>query len=65
MTPASYLEKYCRVTDRRKVLYKRVFDKYKKKAETGQKDDYVDLKVKFSHNISRNKIFFYIILNVI
>jgi hypothetical protein len=47
MTPAGYLEKFCKVTDRRKALYKRVFDKYKKKAESGPKDDYVDLKVTF------------------
>jgi hypothetical protein len=44
MTPAVYLEKYCKVTDRRKALYKRVFDKYKKKSDTGP--DYVDIKVR-------------------
>lgn len=42
MTPAYYLEHYCKVNDRRKALYRRVFDKYKLKSE---KEDYVDLKV--------------------
>ncbi|CAF0727855.1 unnamed protein product [Brachionus calyciflorus] len=41
MTPANYLERYCKVNDRRKTLYKRVFDKYKIKNE---KEDFVDLK---------------------
>jgi hypothetical protein len=43
MTPAHYLEKYCKVNDRRKALYRRIFDKYKKKND--QMIDYVDLKV--------------------
>jgi len=29
LTPIEYLEKYCRVNNRRHTLYKRVFDKYK------------------------------------
>jgi hypothetical protein len=29
LTPSEYLEKYCRVNNRRHTLYKRVFDKYK------------------------------------
>jgi hypothetical protein len=42
MTPVDYLSRYCRVNERRKALYRKVFDKYKKKSD---KDDYVDLKV--------------------
>lgn len=42
MTPADYLSKYCRIIDRRKTLYRRVFEKYKLKAE---KEDYVDLRL--------------------
>jgi hypothetical protein len=45
MTPTDYLEKYCRVNDRRKAFYRRCFDKYKLKSEQG---DYLDLKVRFS-----------------
>lgn len=44
MTPTDYLEKYCRVNDRRKAFYRRCFDKYKLKSEQG---DYLDLKVCF------------------
>ena len=44
MTPTDYLEKYCRVYDRRKAFYRRCFDKYKLKSEQG---DYLDLKVNF------------------
>ncbi len=29
ITPSEYLEKYCRVNNRRHTLYKRVFDKHK------------------------------------
>lgn len=29
MTPRAYLEKFCKVNNRRHVLYKRVFDKHK------------------------------------
>jgi hypothetical protein len=29
LTPSEYLEKYCRVNNRRHTLYKRVFDKHK------------------------------------
>lgn len=29
LTPTEYLEKYCRVNNRRHTMYKRVFDKYK------------------------------------
>ena len=29
LTPCEYLEKYCRVNNRRYTLYKRVFDKHK------------------------------------
>ena len=29
MTPRVYLEKFCKVNNRRHVLYKRVFDKHK------------------------------------
>ena len=42
MTPAAYLSRYCKVNDRRKALYRRVFDKSKIKSE---KESYVDLKV--------------------
>ena len=42
MTPTSYLEKYCRINDRRKNLYRKVFDKYKTKSE---KEDFIDAKV--------------------
>ena len=42
MTPATYLARYCRVNDRRKALYRRVFDKAKTKSE---KEDFVDLRV--------------------
>lgn len=49
MTPANYLERYCKVSDRRKTLYKRIFDKYKIKND---KEDFVDLKV----NIQLSKI---------
>ena len=44
MTPSNYLENYCKVNDRRKALYRRVFDKYKKKAGI-PKDDYLDMKL--------------------
>lgn len=44
MSPVTYLEKYCKVNDRRKALYRRVFDKYKKKGDQ-PKDDYLDLKL--------------------
>ena len=51
MTPSAYLSRYCRVNDRRKALYKRVFDKSKIKSE---KESYVDLKVKdFQENFLR------------
>ena len=43
MTPAAYLSRYCRVNDRRKNLYRRVFDKSKIKSE---RESYVDVKVK-------------------
>lgn len=43
MTPSTYLEKYCKVNDRRKNLYKRIFDKYKIKND---KEDFIDMKVK-------------------
>jgi len=42
LTPAQYLERYCRVTDRRKILYKRCFDKFKLKSE---KHDYLNEKL--------------------
>ncbi|CAF1666533.1 unnamed protein product, partial [Didymodactylos carnosus] len=29
LTPREYLEKYCRVSNRRHALYKRIFDKHK------------------------------------
>ena len=40
MTPPHYIENYCRINDRRKVLYKKVFDKYKLKQD---KEEYLDL----------------------
>ena len=45
MTPAKYIENYCRVTDRRKALYKKIFDKNKIKTESNDKDDFIDLEV--------------------
>ncbi len=42
MTPSNYIENYCRINDRRKVLYRKVFDKYKLKAD---KDEWLDLKL--------------------
>lgn len=42
MTPLNYIEKYCKVNDRRKTLYRKVFEKYKLKFEG---DEYVDMKV--------------------
>lgn len=42
MDPVKYLEKYCKVNDRRKALYRRVFDRYKIKAD-GQ--EFLDMKV--------------------
>jgi hypothetical protein len=29
MTPREYLEKFCKINNRRNLLYKRVFDKHK------------------------------------
>lgn len=52
MTPSNYLEKYCKVNDRRRNLYKRIFDKYKIKSD---KEDYIDMKVKI---IIRGSLFF-------
>lgn len=43
MSPLNYLEKYCKVIDRRKSLYRRVFDKYKIKSEGLE---FVDMKVR-------------------
>lgn len=40
MEPTYYLIHYCKINDRRKNFYKKVFDKYKIKAE---KEDYIDL----------------------
>jgi hypothetical protein len=42
MTPAQYLEKFCRLNDRRRTLYRKLFDKYKIKSD---KEDYINLKV--------------------
>ena len=42
MDPVRYLEKHCKVNDRRKALYRRVFDRYKLKADG---EEYVDMKV--------------------
>ncbi len=33
MTPAQYIENFCRIIDRRKRFYKKVFDKYKMKLD--------------------------------
>ena len=52
MTPAKYIENYCRVTDRRKALYKKIFDKNKIKTESNDKDDFIDLEVKFFYRIT-------------
>lgn len=40
--PLDYLRKYCKISDRRKAFYKRVFDKLKIKHE---KEDYLDASV--------------------
>ena len=44
MTPAMYIEKFCRVTDRRRALYKKIFDKNKLK--TDDNEEYLDLPVR-------------------
>ncbi len=43
ITPSEYLEKYCRVNNRRHTLYKRVFDKYK------DSEGELSVKVKFEY----------------
>lgn len=49
MTPTFYIENFCRVSDRRKALYKKIFDKNKIKTETGghssDKEEFLDLPV--------------------
>jgi hypothetical protein len=42
MSPPQYLENFCRVNDRRKAFYRRIFEKYKIRSE---KEDYIDMKV--------------------
>ena len=42
MTPTQYIENYCRINDRRKQLYRKVFDKFKLKAD---KEEWIDLKL--------------------
>lgn len=42
MTPSHYIENYCRINDRRKQLYRKVFDKFKVK---GEKEEWLDLKL--------------------
>jgi len=44
MNPMTYLRYFCKINERRKALYKRIFDKYKLKSD---KEDYVDMAVKF------------------
>ena len=39
MEPIHYLQHYCKINDRRKAFYKKIFERYKIKAE---KDDYID-----------------------
>jgi hypothetical protein len=51
MEPTYYLIHYCKINDRRKNFYKKVFDKYKIKAE---KEDYIDLAVSVYYS---NKLF--------
>ena len=55
MTPVDYLARYCRVNERRKALYRKVFEKYKKKSD---KDDYVDIKVKYFNLLKLIKVHF-------
>ena len=45
MTPSQYIEKFCRVKDRRKIFYKKVFDRNKIKPENMNGDEYLDLEV--------------------
>jgi len=45
MTPAKYIENYCRVNDRRKAFYKKVFDKYKLKPEGMDSEEYLNLEL--------------------
>lgn len=42
MTPTHYVENYCRINDRRKTLYRKVFDKYKLKND---KEEWIDSKL--------------------
>jgi hypothetical protein len=50
MTPTSYIENFCRVNDRRKALYKKLFDRYKQKSDSllglaADKEEVLDLQV--------------------
>jgi hypothetical protein len=49
MSPAKYIENYCRVSDRRKALYKKIFDKYKLKPDKDEKEEYIDLEVTYKN----------------
>ncbi len=42
MTPSHYIEYHCRINERRKASYRKVFDKFKLKAE---KEEWIDLKL--------------------
>jgi hypothetical protein len=44
MEPTYYLTHYCKINDRRKTFYKKIFEKYKIKLE---KEDYIDFTVSF------------------
>ncbi len=45
MTPAQYIEQFCRVNSRRKALYKKIFDRNKLKSEGQDTQEYLDLAV--------------------
>ena len=42
MTPSYYIEHHCRINERRKALYRKIFEKFKLKAE---KEEWLDLKL--------------------
>lgn len=55
MEPTYYLIHYCKINDRRKTFYKKIFDKFKIKSD---KEDYIDMNV-ISDQIHKEKYFIF------
>ena len=52
MEPVYYLTHYCKINDRRKSFYKKIFDRYKIKSD---KEDYIDINVRILRVVNNKK----------